>query len=72
MLAVIVGLVFVALGLWGVIAWWTSFLVILKGLVPVMLACGGLLAVIAGVTSIRDSMEAQASMREKESEKKEG
>lgn len=69
MLAVIVGLIFMALGLWGVISWWPSFMIVLKGLVPIMIVCGGFLAVIAGVTSIRDSIESRAAMREAEEKK---
>jgi hypothetical protein len=69
MLAVIIGLVFMLLGLWGVIAWWGAFIVVLKGLVPAMIVCGGFLAVIAGVTSIRDSMESRAAVKESEEKK---
>jgi len=61
MLAVIVGLIFVILGIWGVIAWWPLFLIVIKGFIPVMIACGGLLSVIAGATSIRDIMEGRTT-----------
>ena len=67
MLAIILGMIFVAIGVFGVVAWWSAFLIVLKGLVPVMLACGGLLAVIAGITSIRDSM-APRTTEEREGE----
>ena len=69
MLAVIVGICFIVVGLWGILGWWSSFVIVFKGLVPVMFACGGLLAVIAGATSIRDEMELRAT-REAEEKKK--
>lgn len=58
-MAVITGLAFVVLGLWGMIGWWSDFVTFLRGSVPFMLCIGGLLAVIAGVTSIKDSLEAK-------------
>ncbi len=69
MLAVITGLVFIVLGLWGILGWWSDFLSFLRGSVPFMLFVGGLLAVVAGVTSIRDSLESKGSP-EAEEEKK--
>jgi len=69
MLAVIVGAIFMLLGLWGVITWWSSFLVVLKGLVPAMIVCGGFLAVVAGVTSMRDSMKAQVTQKDSDDKK---
>jgi hypothetical protein len=59
MLAVITGLAFVVLGLWGILGWWSDFAMFLRGSVPFMLFVGGLLAVIAGVTSIKDSLDAK-------------
>lgn len=61
MLSVILGLVFMILGLWGLLSWWADFVVVFKGSVPVLIFMGGLLAVIAGITSIRDSMQSKSS-----------
>ena len=61
MMAVIVGLIFALLGLWGIIHWWGSFVEVLKGSVPVMFLCGGLLAIIAGITAIRDKISTPKS-----------
>ena len=63
MLAVIVGLIFVALGLWGIAAWWPYFVIVLKGSVPPMIIVGGLLAIIAGITSLRDSLETKTVVK---------
>lgn len=64
MLAVITGLVFLVLGLWGIIEWWPNFVAFLMGCVPVMIAVGGFLAVVAGLTGIKDSLEAKAESSE--------
>jgi fatty acid desaturase len=61
MLAVIFGLIFMVLGIWGLAAWWWDFVAILRGLIPPLIICGGLLAVIAGVTSMRDAAESKAA-----------
>lgn len=70
MLAIVFGLIFMVLGLWGLVSWWADFLTILKGMLPVLFFFGGLLAVIAGATSIHDAMETRTGI-EKETEKKE-
>ena len=71
MLAIVMGVIFVTLGLWGVFAWGWEFVVVIKGLIPAMFVCGGILAVIAGITSLRDTLEAKSSLK-KEYENKEG
>lgn len=70
MLAVILGLVFVVLGFWGVVAWWVSFKLVLKGLVPAMILCGGLLSVIAGIASIKDAMASKETAGKEPEQKK--
>lgn len=55
MLAIVVGLLFVSAGFWGIIKWWPFFFSVIKGLGPFMILVGGLLAVVAGFTGIRDS-----------------
>jgi F0F1-type ATP synthase assembly protein I len=69
MLAVITGLAFIVLGLWGILGWWAEFVKFLQGSVPFMLFVGGLLAVVAGVTSIRDSLESRNASDTEEDKK---
>ncbi|MBF0283535.1 MAG: hypothetical protein HQL51_03655 [Magnetococcales bacterium] len=52
--SIIVGLVSIALGLWGLSAWWWSVVETLRGLMPLLLVLLGLTALGAGVTSLRD------------------
>ncbi len=72
MLALIVGIIVAAIGIWGVKVWFPDFIMVLKGSIPALLVCGGLLAIIAGITSIKDAMEAkklEAESKETETKK---
>ena len=53
-LSVIIGAIVALLGLLGLINWWGDFILILKGSIPVMLIFGGIIAVIAGLSEIKD------------------
>lgn len=50
---IIVGLLAMALGLWGGAVWWWSVVDLLRGLVPIVLVIVGLLALAVGVTAVR-------------------
>ena len=67
-LSIIIGAIVALLGLLGLIRWFGAFALILKGSVPAMLIFGGLIAVIAGISEMRD--EAAAKKDEKKEEKK--
>lgn len=47
----IVGLICLGLGAWGVTAWWDEFGAVLRGLLPVVFLLVGLAAVGAGMKS---------------------
>ena len=48
MIHLIVGVVTLALGAWGIISWWGHFGEFLRGLIPILLVLVGLAAVGAG------------------------
>ncbi len=48
MIHLIVGLVTICLGAWGIIVWWEHFAEVLRGLIPFLLVLAGLAAVGAG------------------------
>lgn len=52
----IAGAVGLALGAWGVARWWPLALTMLKGLLPLVLLLGGVIAIVAGLTppEVRD------------------
>jgi hypothetical protein len=52
MISTIFGLASVALGFWGICAWSSEFLIVLKGLVPVSLFFAGIVAVIVGLSRL--------------------
>ncbi|MCX5686012.1 MAG: hypothetical protein NTW09_00870 [Candidatus Omnitrophica bacterium] len=54
-LSIIIGAAVALLGLLGLVGWWCDFLMVLKGSVPVMLIFGGAIAVIAGLSELKDA-----------------
>ena len=57
-LSIIGGLIAIVLGVVGLINWWEEYIVgFLKSGLVVMLLFGGLLAVMAGIGEIKDSLE---------------
>lgn len=75
MVALIIGIIVVIIGVVGIVYWFSPFVEVLKGAVPAMLVLGGALAVVAGITTIRDEIEAkkfeEERKKEEEKEKKE-
>lgn len=53
MISLLIGLLTVGAGLWGMIHWRDALVLALKGLVPVSMVLGGAVAVIAGISAIR-------------------
>lgn len=51
-MSMVVGLIVAALSLWGMLHWRQDLVVVLRGLVPLLFLGGGILAVIAGFTTI--------------------
>ena len=58
-LGVVVGAIIVLLGLRGIIGWWGDFLIVLRGSLPAMLILAGTIAVIAGLSEIRDELSSK-------------
>ncbi len=53
------GLAALVLGIIGIIAWWSEFILILKGSVPIMLILGGALAAYLGFEEIKDKKSSE-------------
>ncbi len=47
------GIVALIIGVIGLIGWWSDFLQVLKGMIPIMLVLGGALAVYLGIEDIK-------------------
>jgi len=67
-ISVIGGLVAVLIGLIGLIKWWDLFVKALLATVPSILILGGLIALAAGISEIKDA--AKNSKEESKEEKK--
>lgn len=60
-MGVCIGAVVALLGVLGLIRWWALFIMVIKATVPAMLIFGGVIAVIAGISEIKDEL---ASIKE--------
>lgn len=58
---IIIGLLSISIGLWGVSVWWYSLAELLRGLVPLILLVFGMVALMAGVTRVRNEPEDELS-----------
>ena len=50
MLHVVIGLILLVLGIFGVISWWSDFGLVLRGAVPFVLVIAGLVAAGSGLS----------------------
>lgn len=58
-LGVVIGAIIVLLGASFLIGWWGDFLTVLRGSLPAMFILGGAIAVIAGLSEIRDELSSK-------------
>jgi small neutral amino acid transporter SnatA (MarC family) len=61
---VVGGAVSAIIGLIGFFFWWTDFLTILKGGVPILLFLGGILAVYIGIDEIQEKLQDERQKQE--------
>ena len=64
------GIVALILGFIGLVAWWSDFFRVIKGIVPIILVLGGALAVYLGIEDIKTT-SVSPPPEEKPAEKKE-
>lgn len=55
-ISVIGGLIAILLGLIGLISWWELFIKALLATIPAIFILGGLIALAAGISEIKDAM----------------
>ena len=70
MIALIVGLIVCAVSVYSGLRFWHDVVIVLKGAMPLMFLFGGILAVVAGGTSIRDNVYAKKLEQDKNAESK--
>jgi hypothetical protein len=59
MIHLLVGLVALCLGAWGIISWWSHFGECLRGFVPIMFVLLGLAAIGAGFRKLTEESEGE-------------
>ena len=64
MIALLVGIVFVVLGVLGLILWWSKFVIVLLGSLPPIFLLSGLAALALGISQIRDKIAAKKEEEE--------
>jgi len=53
------GIVALIIGIVGLIGWWADFLLVLKGVIPILLVLGGALAIYLGIEEVKTSAPAK-------------
>ena len=63
------GIVSVVLGVIGFSLWWSAFVIALKGIIPILLILGGILAVYIGMDSMQDNQREEKKKQEEKLQK---
>lgn len=58
------GIAAIVFGLLGLILWWSDFITMLKGGVPILMVLGGILAVYIGFDEIQDKLREERQKQE--------
>ncbi|OIO79437.1 MAG: hypothetical protein COW11_02465 [Candidatus Omnitrophica bacterium CG12_big_fil_rev_8_21_14_0_65_43_15] len=58
-LTIMGGTAAVVLGVSGLVSWWWSFVELFKGAVPCFLIMGGLIALFAGISELKDELSSK-------------
>ena len=61
-LGIVIGVVLVILGLWGLVTWWSLFVRALMAAVPVLMIVVGVVLVVFFISEIRSSIQEKAEM----------
>jgi hypothetical protein len=72
MIALLVGIVFIVLGVLGLILWWSKFVIVLLGSLPPIFLLSGLAALALGISQIRDKIAAKKEEEEMAAEEAKG
>ena len=58
-LGIVIGVIAVFLGLNGLVAWHGDLFIVLKGSLPAIFILGGVIAVIAGLSELKDEISSK-------------
>jgi len=57
MASIVIGIISIALGVWGFSVWWWSVAEFFRGVLPVFLVAGGIIALSAGIRMSREEIK---------------
>ncbi|MCK4852213.1 MAG: hypothetical protein KAS86_03775 [Candidatus Omnitrophica bacterium] len=64
-LSLLIGAVATVIGLILLVVWWYELLIVLRGVVPAILILGGVIAVVAGMSELKDVLKSKEKKEEK-------
>ena len=64
MVHIIIGITAIAIGLWGIVGNWYMFRDVLVAIVPLVVICFGLVALLAGIRSLKAKWGPEEGERE--------
>jgi hypothetical protein len=64
------GIVALIIGVVGLIGWWADFLKVLRGIIPIILILGGVLATYLGIEEVKTASSAKKEETAKEETEK--
>ncbi len=53
MIAIVVGIFFILLGMFGILKWAPDLIMVLRGFLPISLTLGGIVGLMAGVSALQ-------------------
>jgi hypothetical protein len=62
-LSLLIGSIVTLAGLILLVAWWYEFLFVLRGVLPLLLIFGGVIAIIAGLAELKDALKLKGGSR---------
>ena len=58
-MGITLGAIVAFVGLVLLVAWWYEFFLVLKGVIPAILILGGLIALFAGISELKDTLKSK-------------
>ena len=58
-IGITIGAILAFIGLVLLIAWWYEFLFVLRGAIPAILILGGVVALFAGISELKDTLKSK-------------
>ncbi len=58
-MGITIGAIAAFIGLVLLIAWWYEFLFVLRGVIPAILILGGVVALFAGISELKDTLKSK-------------